>query len=237
MRQYEHLQYGPDRLRVGPWRSDPDTGELAAIVANRPPRPESVERGVAVLAGQGYRRIVTNALTTEEQQGYLASGFQVQERLHLLAHDLRNLPPAPRDHRLRRGRRRDRPAILDVDAAAFDPFWRLDRTGLLDAIGATPSSRVRVGGSPRITGYAVTGRAGSRGYLQRLAVHPDAQHHGLGTALIVDALRWLRRRECGSAMVNTQEVNTAAYALYLKAGFTPRPDGLAVLCLDLGPTA
>lgn len=235
MRQFEHLQCGPDRLRLGPWRSDPEVGELAAVLANRPLRPESVQRGVAVLAERGYQRIVTNALTTAEQEGYLAVGFSVQERLHLLSHDLRHIPDPPRGHRLRRGRRRDRDRILAVDAAAFDDFWQLDRTGLLDAIGATPSSRTRVGGGHDLTGYAVTGRAGTRGYLQRLAVHPDAQGRGLGSALVVDALRWLHRHRCTVAMVNTQEVNTGALALYRRLGFTARPEGLAVLRLDVGP--
>jgi ribosomal protein S18 acetylase RimI-like enzyme len=233
MRHYEHLQCGPDRLRVGPWRSDPAVGELAAVYANRPPRPESIEEGVAVLTERGFRHIVTNALTPAEQSGYLEVGFEVQERLHLLAHDLRDIPE-PRDpHRLRRGRRSDRPRILEIDRAAFDPFWRLDELGLLDAIGATPSSRTRVGGGNPLTGYAVTGRSGKRGYLQRLAVHPDAQGRGLGAALVVDALRWLSHRGCDSAMVNTQEVNTRAYALYRALGFADRPDGLAVLRLDV----
>jgi ribosomal protein S18 acetylase RimI-like enzyme len=233
MRQYEHLQCGPDRLRVGPWRSDPDVGELAALVSNRPPRPESIAAGIEALSKLGYRHIVTNALSTGEQAGYLANGFEVQERLHLLGHDLRHIPEPPSAHRLRRGRRRDRPRILAVDATAFDPFWRLDDVGLLDAIGATPSSRVRVGGGPPLVGYAVTGRAGDRGYLQRLAVHPDEQGRGLGTSLVVDALSWLRRRRCHVAMVNTQEINTDAYALYRGLGFTDRPEGLAVLRLDL----
>ena len=236
MRQYEHLQCGPDRLRVGPWRSDPAVGELAALVSTRPPRPESVAAGVDALAQRGYRRIVTNALTPSEQEGYLAIGFQVQERLHLLAHDLEHIPEPPAHHRLRRGRRRDRPGILAVDAAAFDPFWRLDELGLLDAIGATPTSRVRVAGHGPVTGYSVTGQAGDRGYLQRLAVHPDLQGRGLGTALVVDCLRWLRRRRCRLAMVNTQEINTVAYALYRRLGFTDRPEGLAVLRLDVDPT-
>ena len=234
MRHYEHLQCGPDRLRLGPWRSDPHTGELAAVLTDRPLRPESVERGVAVLAERGYQRIVTNALTAAEQQGYLAVGFSVQERLHLLSHDLTDIPDPPAPHRLRRARRRDRERILAVDGAAFDPFWRLDRAGLLDAIGATPASRVRVGGGSPLVGYAVTGRAGTRGYLQRLAVHPDAQGQGLGSALVVDALRWLRRHRCALAMVNTQEVNTGAFALYQGLGFRARPEGLAVLQLDVG---
>lgn len=232
MRQYEHLQCGPDRLRVGPWRSDPSVAELASLVGTRPPQRHCVERSLELLASRGFRRVVTNALSPAEQVAYLHAGFHVQERLHLLAHDLRHLPDPPPGVALRRGRRRDHGAILDLDRAAFDHFWQLDELGLRDAIHATPSSRIRVVRGPRPDGYAVTGRAGDRGYLQRLAVHPARHHQGIGTALVVDALHWLRRRNCQVAMVNTQEINTPALRLYERLGFTARPDGLAVLSFE-----
>ena len=232
MRTYETVQWGPDRLRIGPWRGDPAIAELAPVVAGRSPDPRNVARGLDVLAARGYRAVVTGALAPEEQPGYLGAGFAVHERLHLLAHDLRELPVAP-PMRLRRGRRRDRDQVLAFDHAAFAPVWRLDERGLADAIGATPSARLRVEGARRPAGYAVTGRAGSRGYLQRLAVHPEHQGSGLGTALVVDALSWLRRRGARLALVNTQEANERAFLLYRRLGFVPRADGLAVLRYEL----
>lgn len=232
MRQYEHLQCGPDRLRLGPWRSDPATAELTSLGSARPPQRLSVERSLEVIAARGFRRVVTNALSDAEQAAYLRAGFRVHERLHLLAHDLRDIPDARTDVVLRRARRRDHPAVLAVDAAAFDPFWQLDERGLRDAIEATPSSRTRVAGGRTLRGYAVTGRAGPRGYLQRLAVDPATQGEGIGRALVVDALSWLRRRRCRVALVNTQEVNTVALHLYEELGFHPRVDGLAVLSFE-----
>ena len=51
---------------------------------------------------------------------------------------------------------------------------------------------MRVGrGDPRVSAYAITGRAGEYGYLQRVAVHPDARRRGWGRALVADALLWL----------------------------------------------
>ncbi|MBK5221399.1 MAG: GNAT family N-acetyltransferase [Acidimicrobiia bacterium] len=232
MRQYEHLQCGPDRLRVAPWRADPTIAELGYVVSSRPPQRQSIERGLYELARRGYRGVVTNALGAAEQSGYLAAGFVVHERLHLLAHDLTRIPEID-GPRLRRGRRRDHPQILGVDSAAFSKFWRLDHSGLRDAIAATPASRVRVDAGSGVAGYAVTGRAAGRGYLQRLAVHPEHQGQRLGASLVVDSLRWLRRRGCQIAMVNTQEINERALHLYQDLGFTPRPDGLAVLRYDL----
>jgi GNAT superfamily N-acetyltransferase len=181
-----------------------------------------------VLAERGYVDVVTAALGPSESHGFLTAGFEVHERLHLLAHDLVSMPEGPAVA-LRRGRRADRPAALAVDARAFEPFWRLDDSGLDEAMSATPSSRFRVADDGRIHGYAVTGRAARRGFLQRLAVDPDRQGHGTGTALIADSLRWMKRRGVDRAVVNTQERNVGAVRLYEHLGFRIQPGGLAVL--------
>jgi ribosomal protein S18 acetylase RimI-like enzyme len=228
-----------ERLRVSRWRSDPLVGYLApqADVAVSAP---AVRRCVARLAGQGVVEVVTAALTPGEQAGFLAAGFTVRERLHLLAKDLAGAPEPPdvaTTARLRRGHRTDRRSVLAVDHLAFPPFWQLDGNGLQEAMAATPASRLRVAVDPAVVGYAVTGRAGGRGYLQRLAVHPGHQGHGVGTALVVDALRWMRRHGADRAIVNTQERNDAALRLYLRLGFRLQPGGLAVLWSVLDPSA
>jgi ribosomal protein S18 acetylase RimI-like enzyme len=179
--------------------------------------------------------VLTPALAELEQAPFTAAGFTVHERLHLLGHDLRRVPePSAPGARLRRGRTRDVPDVLAVDGLAFDRFWRFDATGLADARTATPHARFRVatvGG--RVVGYHVTGRAGTLGYLQRLAVHPANHGRGVGTALVGDSLDWCRRKGCASVLVNTQEANQRALALYEHLGFRPEPTGLAVLGLPL----
>lgn len=207
---------------------------LAPVGDGPAPTPEVVRRAVASLAGRGYTQAVTAALGPLEAQGFLLAGFEVHERLHLLARDLDDLPPLPAVP-LRRGRRRDRPDVLAVDGRAFSPFWRLDDAGLDEALAATPSSRFRVAEMPagKVAGYAVTGRAGRRGFVQRLAVDPDHVGHGLGRALVLDGLQWLRRRGCERVVVNTQEANERALALYEQLGFRRQHAGLAVLRVDL----
>lgn len=189
-----------------------------------------------VLAERGYRSVVTGALARREQLGFLEDGFAVHEELHLLAHDMGDLPEAPTlpgGMRLRRGHRWDRSRTLDVDGLAFPPFWRLDAAGLEEALAATPQARYRVAAGREVAGYAVAGRAGSRGYLQRLAVTPEASGQGLGTALVVDALRWMQTRRVERAVVNTQVANDRALGLYLHLGFRLQPSGLAVLTRPL----
>jgi ribosomal protein S18 acetylase RimI-like enzyme len=142
---------------------------------------------------------------------------------------------------LRRGRAADWPAVLAVDASAFAPFWRLDASGLSEAIDATPVTRFRVASSGRggrgaggLFAYAVTGLSANQGYLQRLAVHPAHRRSGLGRALGLDGLRWLRRKGVSEAVVNTQLGNEAALALYLSLGFRHEPIQLSVLHRRLG---
>jgi ribosomal-protein-alanine N-acetyltransferase len=237
MRKLDVVQFGADRFRIGPWRGDAVVAYVAPL-AGQPPSHEAIQSCLALLADSGYRSVLTSALTEGEQQPFLELGFMVHERLHLLRHDLRVLPEAPVGHRLRRARRRDTPTVLSLDRCAFTPFWQFDEQGLLDARTATPVARYRVsidGG--QLTGYAITGRAGLTSYLQRLAVHPDYQRRGIGTALVADALGWARRRGATSMLVNTQENNITALELYERTGFVREEHGLAVLDFPLGDRA
>lgn len=225
----------PNPLRTVAWRGRDDITLVAAPPGGTVPTRDDVVAVARRAALQGSRRLVTGALTDPEQRPYLAAGFVVHDRLHLLRHDMVDVPPPPtiRAH-LRRARGTDVARALAVDARAFEPFWRLDRSGLDDALDATAAARFRVAvDDGTVVGYAVTGRSGGRGYLQRLAVDPERRREGLGAGLVADGLRWLHRRRVRSAVVNTQVGNDAAFALYRRLGFVPEPTGLTVLTLPL----
>jgi ribosomal protein S18 acetylase RimI-like enzyme len=228
----EVVRRGHERLRVGPWRGDRSVAFVTPLGDARPPTASIVEQACAVLARRGYVRVLTGALAGREQAGFLAAGFAPHEELHLLAHDLHDLPDPP-DVPIRRGWTVDRPAALGVDASAFPPFWRLDRDGLREAMRATPVARFRVGTDGGVVAYAITGRAGDRGYVQRLAVRPEHAGRGFGAALVVDGLRWLREARAREAVVNTQTDNARALALYERLGFRRQPAGLVVLARPL----
>ncbi|MBV8160213.1 MAG: GNAT family N-acetyltransferase [Acidimicrobiia bacterium] len=225
------VEFGAERARVVPWRGSERTAYLAPVPDAPPPSRPFIERCVHRLAAQGYAGVVTPALAPAEQRPFLLAGFEPHERLHLLAHDLLELPPVPRGAS-RRARRGDRAGVLAVDRAAFSSFWRLDQAGLQEALEAVPVTRFRVstdddGGA--IVAYAVTGTASRQGYLQRLAVDPVHQRAGRGLLLVADALRWIRRHGAARAVVNTQLGNEAALSLYTRVGFREQPGGLAVL--------
>lgn len=228
---------GRSRLRVRPWHGDRGIAHVApAGDFLGPLTTGDVQRSLGDLRRAGYQSAITSALHRADRKPFLEVGFVETERLHLLQHGFGHIAaarPAP-GVELRRGRRRDHDDVLAVDTAAFAPFWRLDAAGLTEALTATASVHFQVARcADRLIGYAVCGRAGPRGYVQRLAVHPAEQGRGVGAALLYDGLRWLRRWGARDALVNTQEGNERSLRLYHRAGFVLQPDGLAVLQIML----
>lgn len=228
------LTLGHERFRVGPWHADASTAYLTLTPEVTRPSVAGLQRCLERLRDEGYSSIITSALHPEEARPFLQAGFAEYDRLRVLSHDLSDLDPPHRSTdarvRLRRARRSDRADALAVDALAFPPFWRLDEAGLDEAIDATPRTRFRVAQLDGHTiGYAVTGRAMTQGFLQRLATDPRHMGRGVGSALVLDALRWARRRHVQRVLVNTQDDNDRALALYGQLGFQLTATDLVVL--------
>lgn len=228
------LTVGENRFRVGPWHADAQIAYLALPPEGARPTASGLRGCLDRIAASGYSSVITSALHPDEAEAFLRLGFTEYDRLRVLAHDLSDLdpprPPLPPAVRLRRVRRSDRGRALAVDARAFPTFWRLDAAGLAEAESATPATRFRVAEwAGTVVGYAVTGRGGSQGFLQRLAADPDRAGHGIGSALVLDAMRWSRRRRCRCLLVNTQHDNRRALELYTRLGFRPTPTDLVVL--------
>ncbi|MCU1457089.1 MAG: acetyltransferase [Actinomycetia bacterium] len=214
--------------RLSAWRGLEHVAYLA-VGADAPPPREVVGQCLERMREDGFEDVVTSAMSPADSLAFVDAGFAVRERLYLLRHDMENiLPMSPRP--LTRGRRVDHAAVLELDELAFDGFWHFDATTLEDALRATPSTRFRLGGDDHgLRTYAISGRAGRQGYLQRLAVHPDARREGWGRVMVADALWWLRRRGVDRTLVNTQLHNEGALRLYEECGFRRLPFGLNVL--------
>ncbi|MGI8752196.1 MAG: GNAT family N-acetyltransferase [Acidimicrobiales bacterium] len=229
------LRWGRERAKTGSWRGEAAVAFLNPLPDAPAPSAEFLRRCLATLAERGFTRVVTGALSPLEQVGFLAAGFDVAERLHVLGLDLTaELSPAPAGPGPVRVPRRRRLEVLRVDAAAFSNFWVFDERGLSDALAATPRTRFRmIRQDGAVVGYAISGRAGSRGFVQRLAVDPSRQGHGYGRLLLLDGLRWMRRHGARSAVVNTQLDNAIAFGLYTDIGFREQATGLSVLSAGL----
>jgi ribosomal protein S18 acetylase RimI-like enzyme len=188
------------------------------------------------LFGNGVR-VTSPALTDEESAAFFDAGYTIRTSLHLLVLDLETTSitrhrPA-HGSRVSSYRNHDEASVLATDLAAFGYGAEMDHYELASAFRATPRSRMRVARmNGEIVGFALFGRADRRGYLQRLAVVPEAQGHGVGRLLVSDGLRWcLRPRlpRVQRVVVNTEHGNERAIALYESLGFTMSPMGLQIM--------
>lgn len=212
------------------------------------PTAETIDGWIRdAFASTRVERIRTGALFPAAAESFLDAGFVEVDRLTLLERTLHDRVDVmyPMGLATARMRTRDLATAADIDAASFPVGWRHDEASLQAIAAATPHARRRlvtttsVSPSGRPTGrrnrrhapvgFAITGCAGPNGYLQRLAVRPDARRNGAARLLVADALDWLVRRGARRAMVNTGIDNHAALDLYRDAGFEQLRDELVVV--------
>lgn len=225
-----------ERAALVDWPFDPSVAMLQPIDHTQRIRPAEIEELVERAALEGRRAVRTSALFPGSAAPALDLGFAPIDELVLLRRTLDNaaigqLGDTPKTTPLTR-RRLDEAARLDV--ASFGPLWGHDRSTLSATRSATASSRTRgITADRRLIAFSISGRTGRSGYLQRLAVDPTHRRGGLGRMLALDAMRWMTRRRCIDAWVNTSVSNTAALLLYESLGFDRRPERLIVAELDL----
>lgn len=74
-----------------------------------------------------------------------------------------------------------------------------------------------------ITGTAMIGCDGHRGWIYYLAVAPDARRAGLARALMAAAEAWLGERGAPKIQLMVRDGNDAANAFYERLGFARQP--------------
>lgn len=234
----------PARAHLRPWPADASIRNLVLVDVNMTPSAADIDTWVAdafdsIGDDHAITTIRTGALFPDAAAPFIARGFTEVDRLALFELALTARPTRRIHHIADRSetsvvklRPRDMATAASIDALAFEPEWANTATSLTDIAAATPRSRQRLAcieGQP--VGFAITGRAGPVGYLQRLAVRPDARRRGVAEHLVDDATQWLTRRGATRVVVNTGIANIAALALYEHLGFTRLADELVVLDL------
>jgi ribosomal protein S18 acetylase RimI-like enzyme len=226
------LRAGGVAARVRPWAFEPNVAHLVLYNQSRLPTPTEITGWIGQLHNAGYDTVRTGALGAQAGARFERLGFESVQSLVLLEHTRINsvaAPPAKNSATSVRLATDDDGEASRVDVAAFGPGWCIDRVGIGDVRSATPRHRARaVVADGVIVAYAISGRDGRNGYIQRLAVSPAHQHHGYGSALVGDSLRWMARWRVHRALVNTHIGNTAALALYHGLGFVDLSDRLHV---------
>ncbi len=215
--------------RVQQWSYRADTAQLVLYHQRAMPSAADLTQWCRELAALGYHHVRTSAVAGVVAAALESAGFTVFQQLALLEHTdvrraSRTLGEVAATTRLLAGQRA---AASRIDTAAFGREWALDQVALHEVCAATPRHHARGVGEP-LAGYAITGRDGRQGFLQRLAVHPDAQRQGLGLALVADSLAWMARWRVVRALVNTPTDNEGALDLYRRVGYRRLPELLYV---------
>jgi len=215
--------------RVRTWSGDPSVAQMVLYQQRRLPTPDDVHRWLEEISARGFRRLRTGALNSAQAALLTPFGFEPIQRLALLEHPEPRHAPRPSGSTGRLGAA-EHDAASAVDRAAFPPTWGLDAAAIADVCRATHRHRARAvhdGGC--LTAFAISGRDGTTGFLQRLAVHPSTQGGGIGRRLVLDSLHWAGRWRCTRVLVNTHVDNHPALALYASTGFVRLDDHLVVL--------
>jgi GNAT superfamily N-acetyltransferase len=187
----------------------------------------------------------TSALAPAAATAFADIGFTVAQELSLLERQHSSYPTvsapatnaistvriAPYSRSIKKSVLAD---VLAVDDAAFGEQWAMDKQTLREALTATRRVRLFVWKSDgRIEGFVLVGATGHQGFVQRLAVHPNAQRTGIATQLLAASLAWTHHRGCTATVVNTEVSNSAALGAYHRFGFTPLDYGLSVLEMQI----
>lgn len=148
-----------------------------------------------------------------------AMGFAFHEEIITLQRKGRLLPkPRPSPVTIHPAERSDADGILAVDHLAFSPPWQMICEELHQAMRIAYTCTIaRQDGA--IVGYQLSTRHRSDGHLARLAVNPQLQGLGVGSALLHDLIERLNKRGVNGLTVNTQRSNVRSQRVYTHYGF------------------
>lgn len=132
---------------------------------------------------------------------------------------------------LRAAMSREFQAIARVDRAAFTSHWWNSAATLRRRNTTSYFAVAEMNG--QIVGYVEAEPHCPSAHITRLAVLPDHQERGIGSALLAHALRFLWRNGAEQVTLNTQADNSVSLRLYLRFGFEPLGDRVPVWTYEL----
>jgi GNAT superfamily N-acetyltransferase len=162
-----------------------------------------------------------------------AAGFQLKTMLRAYDKTDFRVPSAgsQRVH-IRPFCQNDATELVELERLCFDPPWRHDARSFVDIARMYPYFVVAED-EQGIAGYQFNVVDMRVGYLVRIATHPRVWGQGVGTRLMVEAIRYFEREGVWKIVLNTEETNTRAHQLYEWFGFyLIKPRGFA-LGLDI----
>lgn len=176
--------------------------------------------GLQQIAGKNLQPLAALAYSDWFRQLLVSSRWIERQRVVLLKFRgrTREIPNLDDDYLLRPMVSSDINSVAEIDQASFEPLWQ-------QSVDATRRSYTQTSYSSvmeyqhQVIGYQMTTTTAANAHLARLAVLPQFQGTGVGTALVMDMLQRMKQALMREITVNTQQDNPNSIRLYQKLGF------------------
>jgi ribosomal-protein-alanine N-acetyltransferase len=258
-RVHQHLDWQMPAAWLGsrPFYFAMDGNKIAGVLAAPPDPPDTAWlRLLAVAEGvpagdvmravwPGARRDLEDdgarlvaALAVEDWVGptLAGAGFQQVNEVVVLERrrNARSVGAAPSAVAIRPMRPEELPAVTALDQAAFAPPWQISAQAMRGAMREALHATVALVGQPaRLAGFQISTASAGGAHLARLAVAPEFQGQGVGTALVAELTAHFYKRQAARLTVNTQQDNHGSLAVYERFGFAPIGERYGVWQLGL----
>ena len=100
-----------------------------------------------------------------------------------------------------------------------DPPWNRAEVAVPGKLAVQPELFLVAEDADQVIGTAMAGYDGHRGWLYTVAVSPDFQRKGIGSALLAEAERRLAVMGCGKINLQIRAGNEAVAAFYRRCGY------------------
>lgn len=126
---------------------------------------------------------------------------------------------------------RDMAGVLAIERAAFAQLWQHDEMEFRELHASYPFFVVATDTTGEIVGYQYSAVDGDIGFLVRIAVAPSQHRHGVGTRLMAEVMHYFAAHHAQRILLNADEINIRAHALYERFGFELiEPRGFVLAC-------
>jgi ribosomal protein S18 acetylase RimI-like enzyme len=215
---------GWSRARARPWNAD----SADAFLRLERGGTDFLLHATHAVLDLGVGTVMSPPLYTSATRVWRRGGYDTAHRLQVMERSLAS-PSLPPVHSVLPASDPDWKRIVEIDDAAFHPFWRLGRLGLQEALSSTRRSVLLIARRDgEVAGYAIVGSQWGAAYLQRIAVDPIHAGTGVGSDLVRTALAW-GRPSSPTMVLNVHAENSAARRLYAREGFRDTGTTLHIL--------
>lgn len=186
--------------------------------------------GLKQISGKNHQPLAALAYSDWFKQLLDSSHWSERQRVVLLKFRNRGveIPDLDDDHLLRPMVSSDIAGVAKIDQACFEPLWQQSEDAIRRAYTQTSYASV-MEFRDEIIGYQMTTTTAANAHLARLAVLPQYQHTGVGTALVMDMIQRVKQALMREVTVNTQQDNSNSIRLYQKLGFELTGESFPIL--------